>query len=113
LTLEGTTWVLSGALPDSEITAEFAEGQVAGSAGCNTYTGPYTSTRAAGKNTIRIGPLTSTMMACDEPVMDQEGLYLAALEAATEYTIEGFSLSITYPGGTLLFYDQDGPQPRR
>jgi len=71
------------------------------------------STRAAGKNTIKIGPLASTMMACDEPLMDQESLYLAALESATEYTIEGFALSIAYPGGTLLFYDQDGPRPRR
>ena len=113
LTLEGTTWVLDGTLAEGEITAEFASGEVAGSAGCNTYTGPYASTRAAGKNTIKIGPLASTMMACDEPLMDQESLYLAALESATEYTIEGFSLSITYPGGTLLFYDQDGPRPRR
>jgi hypothetical protein len=61
----------------------------------------------------RRATLASTMMACDEPLMDQESLYLAALESATEYTIEGFSLSITYPGGTLLFYDQDGPRPRR
>ena len=45
--------------------------------------------------------------------MDQEGLYLTALESATGYTIEGFTLSISYPGGTLLFYDQDGPRPRR
>jgi heat shock protein HslJ len=113
LTLEGIIWVLDKTIPESEITAEFADGEVAGSAGCNTYTGTYASTRAAGKNTIRIGPLASTMMACDEPVMDQERLYLAALEAATEYTIEGFTLSIAYPGGTLLFYDQDGPRPRR
>jgi heat shock protein HslJ len=113
LTLEGTTWVLDGTLADTEITAEFSDGQVNGSAGCNTYTGDYASTRAAGRNTIKIGPLASTMMSCDEPLMDQESLYLAALESATEYTIEGFSLSITYPGGTLLFYDQDGPRPRR
>jgi heat shock protein HslJ len=52
-------------------------------------------------------------MACDQALMDQEGLYLAALESATEYTIEGFALSIEYPGGTLLFYDKDGPRPRR
>ncbi len=53
------------------------------------------------------------MMACDAPLMDQEELYLAALESATEYTIEGFTLSIAYPGGVLLFYDQGGPRPRR
>jgi len=113
LTLEGTTWVLSGSLPDSEITAEFADDRVSGSAGCNTYTGTFVSTREDGQNTIQIGPLASTRMMCDEELMDQEGLYLTALESATEYTIEGFTLSIAYPGGVLLFYDQDGPRPRR
>lgn len=113
LTLERTTWVLDKTIVDGEITAEFADGQVSGSAGCNTYSGTYVSTRAVGKNTIRIGSLAATMMACDAPLMDQEELYLAALESATEYTIEGFTLSIAYPGGVLLFYDQGGPRPRR
>jgi hypothetical protein len=45
--------------------------------------------------------------------MEQEGLYLTALEAATGYAIEGFALTISYPGGQLLFYDKDGPRPRR
>ncbi len=33
-------------------------------------------------------------------------------ENRREYTIEGFTLSIAYPGGVLLFYDQAGPRPR-
>jgi heat shock protein HslJ len=52
-------------------------------------------------------------MMCDEALMDQESLYLAALEAATGYRIEGFTLTIVYPGGELLYYDKDGPRPRR
>jgi hypothetical protein len=112
-TLEGTTWLLDGTIPGSEITALFADGQVGGSAGCNSYKTAYTSTSTAGKNTLQVeSPMAVTMMMCDEPLMDQEGLYLAALESATEYTIEGFSLSISYPGGTLLYFDQDGPRPR-
>jgi hypothetical protein len=97
-TLEGTTWLLDKTIPGSEITAVFANGEVTGTAGCNTYRGTYRSTRAAGRNTIQIGPLATTRMMCDEPLMDQEQIYLAALEAATEYTIEGFALSIEYPG---------------
>jgi heat shock protein HslJ len=112
-TLEGTTWLLDKTIPGSEITALFANGQVSGSAGCNTYQGTYRSTRAAGRNTIEIGPLATTRMMCDEPLMDQESLYLAALEAATSYRIEGFTLTIVYPGGELLYYDKDGPRPRR
>jgi hypothetical protein len=111
--LEGTTWLLDKTIPGSEITAVFANGQVSGSAGCNNYQGTYRSTRAADKNVIEFGPLATTRMICDEPIMDQEGLYLAALEAATEYTIEGFALTVNYPGGTLLFYDKNGPRPRR
>jgi heat shock protein HslJ len=112
--LEGTTWLLDKTIPGSEITAEFTNGQVSGSAGCNNYSTSYVSTRAAGKNAIRIAePMAVTMMMCDEPLMDQEQLYLTALGAATEYTIEGFALSIEYPGGELIFYDKDGPRPRR
>jgi hypothetical protein len=112
-TLEGTTWLLDKTIPGSEITALFANGQVSGSAGCNTYQGTYRSTRAVGRNMIEIGPLATTRMMCDQALMDQEGLYLAALEAATEYRIEGFALTIEYPGGELWFYDKNGPRPRR
>jgi len=112
--LEGTTWLLDRTIPGSEITAEFAGGKVSGSAGCNTYSTSYVSTRAAGENTIRIQePMDVTMMMCDEPLMEQEQLYLTTLAAATKYTIEGFALTIAYPGGELLFYDKDGPRPRR
>jgi hypothetical protein len=110
--LEGTTWLLDKTIPGSEVTAVFASGQVSGSASCNTYQGTYRSTRAVGSNTIEFGPLATTRMMCDEPLMEQERLYLTALESATRYTIKGFTLSIEYPGGTLLFYDKDGPRPR-
>jgi hypothetical protein len=112
-TLEGTTWLLDKTIPGSEITALFDNGQVSGSAGCNTYQGTYRTTKAAGRNTLEFGPLAVTMMMCDEPLMEQERLYLAALESATEYVVEGFALSIDYTGGTLLYYDKDGPRPRR
>jgi len=111
-TLEGTTWLLDKTISGSEITALFANGQVSGSAGCNSYQGAYQSTQADGRNTIAFGPLATTRMMCDQSLMDQENLYLAALEAATEYTIEGFALTITYPGGTLLYYDKSGPRPQ-
>jgi heat shock protein HslJ len=118
-TLEGTTWLLDKTIPGSEITAEFTpatgtgDAEVKGSAGCNTYTGTYVIlTRAVGRNRIEIGPLATTRMACDEALMEQESLYLAALEAATHYRIEGFTLTIVYPGGELLFYDKNGPRPR-
>ena len=119
-TLEGVTWLLDKTITGSEITAEFtaatatADAMVKGSAGCNTYTGSYVIlTRAVGRNRFDIGPLATTRKMCDQSLMEQESLYLAALEAATSYRIEGFTLTIVYPGGELLFYDKNGPRPRR
>ena len=119
-TLEDVTWLLDKTIEGSEITAQFTAGTgsedsvVTGTASCNTYQGVYTeTTRAFGRNNIEIGPLATTRMACDQAVMEQEQLFLAALEAATSYKIEGFTLTIVYPGGELLFYDKDGPRPSK
>jgi heat shock protein HslJ len=66
-------------------TAMFgADGQISGSGGCNSFSGPYQSTAS----TLSIGPLASTMMACEQPVMDQETAYLAALERARTYRFD-------------------------
>jgi heat shock protein HslJ len=70
-------------------TATFgADGQVTGSGGCNTFAGPYQSTA----RTLSIGPLISTRMACDQPVMDQETAYLAALERTASYRFDSARL---------------------
>jgi PKD repeat protein len=105
--LEGTTWVLPGSLPDTQITALFDGATVSGSSGCNSYSGPYSSTRAAGpSNSISVGELTITQMACEEAVMAQEQAYLAALSAAQSYTVQGNSLTIAHAGGALVFQGQ-------
>lgn len=102
--LEGTAWVLEGAMPEAPINIQFGGGQVNGSSGCNTYSGSY-STEA---NNISIGPLISTLMACDEPVMQQEQGYLGALQSAQTFQIEGDTLRINHAGGTLTY--KGGPQ---
>ena len=63
-------------LPDTELTAVFRFAKVAGSSGCNTYQGPYTSNESI----AAIGPLATTRMACAEDVMAQETAFLAALQ---------------------------------
>ena len=80
-----------GALADTEVTAVFgADGQLSGSAGCNTYNAPYT----VDGNKIKIGPAISTMMACEQPIMDQEAQYLAAIQQAATYNIQGTRLEL-------------------
>jgi heat shock protein HslJ len=82
-TLDGTAWVLmfirkSTPIPDTTITATFEDGQVHGSAGCNTYSGSY----QVSDGTIMVGPIAITEMFCMEPegVMDQETMFVQFLQ---------------------------------
>jgi heat shock protein HslJ len=101
--LPGTSWEVTmynngkeavvGMIADSKVTLNFgADGQVSGNAGCNNYSGSYETSGAA----LKVGPLASTMMACDKPagVMEQEQQYLAALQNAATYEIAGDTLTI-------------------
>jgi heat shock protein HslJ len=87
-------------LADTKITMTFDEdGHMSGTAGCNNYSGGYT----VDGDTISIGPLVSTMMMCVAPegVMEQEAAFLAALQAATTFTIGGDSLEMRDAGDAL------------
>ena len=108
--LAGSSWEVTGynngkqavtsVLAGSTITAEFGkDGVLSGKGGCNDYSGPYVVTG----NKIKIGPLVSTRMACAEPagVMEQETQYLAALESAATYKIEGNALELRTADGAL------------
>jgi len=85
------------------VTLSFANGRVSGRAGCNLYSGPV----EIGKGTLKIGPLISTKMACGQGgVMEQESVYLTALQSAQRYgfgadgrlTITTSSAPIVYSG---------------
>lgn len=102
VSLEGTPWQLvaynngkggvTSVMRETEITAEFREGQVTGSAGCNSY---FASVTVDG-NQLIVGVVGSTEMACMEPegVMAQEQLYLQALSSAVRFQIEGDKLTM-------------------
>ena len=85
-----------GPVAGSTLTAIFTADQVSGSAGCNTYSGPYT----LDGTTLKIGPLASTMKACaDQAVNDQEQQFLAALQASTTFSQSGNILTLKAAGG--------------
>jgi hypothetical protein len=71
-----------------------------GSAGCNRYTAAY----EIDGDSISIGPAASTRMFCAEPegVMEQETAYLAALELAASYAIQGDTLELWSAEGARL-----------
>ena len=87
--------VIDGTAP----TAIFGtDGTVSGNATCNQYFGPYTTTG----DSIKIGPLGSTRMACaDQAQSDQETAFLAALEASKTYAISGSTLELRDAQGAL------------
>ena len=93
-------------LPQTEITAEFLGDQVAGSSGCNRYTASYTVT----ENYIKIGPIASTMMACPEPVMEQEQEYLQRLQNADSFIeLDGVLTFADTQGVTTLSFSTVQP----
>jgi heat shock protein HslJ/uncharacterized protein YraI len=93
--LPNTSWVVVALnagvapVPGSTLTAAFSsDGQVSGSGGCNSFSGPY----QAGSNDITIGPLATTLIACEEALSTQEQVYLGALQGARAYSISGSQL---------------------
>ena len=81
-----------GPLPETYITAEFSQdGQVNGSGGCNVYHTTYT----LDGDQIEFGEqVASTLMACFEPVMDQEQAYFQVLSDASTYEITDEELTL-------------------
>ena len=82
------------------ITADFSEdGQISGNAGCNQYSGPFTTDGDA----IAIGPLAATLRMCiEEGSMEQEAAYLAALETAATYQITGDTMVMRTAEGAMV-----------
>jgi len=105
--LVGTDWTLrafgttngdSAALASGEITLTFGrDSAFAGSAGCNRYFGRYDR---SGRDSLVLGQVGSTMMACPEPAMEQEVRYLTALGKISKFAVTG---------DTLFLSDDVGP----
>ena len=95
--LAGTRWevvnynngsAITTLLPDTRITMDFGtDGRITGRAGCNSYSAGY---RVNGSG-ITIEQPAATSLWCGEPkgVMDQEANFLAALQSAATFRIDG------------------------
>lgn len=107
--LAGTSWIVTGVntgdavtspIMGTDLTVAFGEdGTVSGSGGCNQFTGTYTVTDGA----LQVGPLASTMMACETPAgtMEQEAAFLKALESATTIQLQVTSLTLRTAEDTI------------
>ena len=107
-TLTDTMWVLGGIAQgdsvvhmgiDSNITAEFKDGMISGSSGCNGYSGSY----EADGSTLTLGPTLGTLMACeDDDITQREAEFLAALALVAQYEIERETLILMDADGNLV-----------
>jgi heat shock protein HslJ len=105
----GTTWHATGinngrggvesVLAGTDPTAIYdPAGTVSGEGGCNAFNGPA----VVDGESIAIGPLVSTRMACaDEAATAQEAAYFAALEAATTFEVRNQTLELRDDEGAL------------
>jgi heat shock protein HslJ len=102
--LTANAWTLASLLGKAplaatEPTAAFpATGNVSGSAGCNHYSGHYTSSGS----TLRISSLISTQMACATKIMAQESVFLKALSSTRSYAVSGSTLTLRSAAGKTL-----------
>ena len=102
VTLFDTNWLAEdinggGVIDDAQSTFSVAsDGRVSGRGGCNGYFAQAT----IDGNSIKIGKAGATMMACAPALMDQEGKFLAALEKAATFRIDG--------DGKLFLVDASG-----
>jgi len=99
--LEGTEWTLVDGVDapgDSVPTLTLADGSASGFGGCNTFNGGYD----LDGDSITIGPLAATLMACEDDKSAAEAVYLPALEAADSWTIEDGELVFSTGGEESL-----------
>ena len=87
--IEGVPWVLASGVDvagweEVAPSATFEGGRVAGSTGCNRYTGSYT----IDGDVLELGQIASTRMACLPPGDAVEREYVAALERVAAWDVE-------------------------
>jgi heat shock protein HslJ len=107
------TWTLDAASLGSlaadassgtNVTVVFADGQASGASGCNTFIGSY---EATDDGSLKFGPLASTMMACEAPLMAVETAYLGALDKVSAFAVDG-DLTLTGDDLTLSYASGSG-----
>jgi heat shock protein HslJ len=105
--IENKPWQLTSAtdltIPDGVVpSAAFTNGNVFGTAGCNTYRAPYT----LDGDSLDIGDPSGTLIACPPPVDEFERAYLDALGEVATWELDGEELVLSdADGNELLRYE--------
>jgi heat shock protein HslJ len=118
-TLINSSWAIQH-IGDSQVWEEedeeayrlaFRSDRVIGRAGCNGFSGPYSRSG----DTLIIGPLAATRMACPPPRMEHERRAFEVLRGEIRLQLSDDDLVLTGPGGTLRlqrsFHSPHAPRP--
>jgi heat shock protein HslJ len=108
--LKGSSWELvsygDAAAPTPAVSTSparitfGADGRASGTGGCNSISGNYQQDGSR----LTFSDLVSTMMACEQAVMDQESAVTAALTGKRDYSIAGDRLTIPYDESKALVW---------
>jgi len=99
LTAYGPASSPSPAVADTEAGLTFEEdGTLTGHSGCNGLGGDYT----VEGDQITFSQIISTLMACEDPIMTQEGAVHQVLTETASFKIEGNTLTITNKDTVLV-----------
>jgi heat shock protein HslJ len=101
--IENKPWQLTSAtdltIPDGVVpSAAFTNGNVFGTAGCNTYRASYTLDGGS----LEIGEPAGTLIACPPPVDEFERAYLDALGQVASWELDGEELVLSNSDGNEL-----------
>jgi heat shock protein HslJ len=109
--LVGVPWTLVSGLDVEGVeasppSATFENGVVGGSTGCNHYGGPVT----IDGDSMKIGMIAATQIACPPPADSVERAYLAALGQVSGWRMDGSALVLVNgDGDELLRYEAASP----
>jgi heat shock protein HslJ len=100
LTAYGPQGATTPITPGSQASLSFNDdGTVTGNSGCNSFGGEY----KVDGGQVTFSGLVSTLMACEEPLMTQEGTVFKVLDGTATYKTDGDMLTLTNAGMTLVF----------
>ena len=102
--VKGTTWRLSSLGGEDAATGVVStltfndDNNISGNGGCNSFGGQATFDGVK----LNFSDVFSTMMACEQPKMEQEAAFLAAVAKTASYTVEGATLTLLDGSGTAV-----------
>ncbi|AYF74489.1 META domain-containing protein [Nocardia yunnanensis] len=110
--LMGHTFVSTGvsgtAIPGGgPLTLTFTDGRLSATAGCNTATGPVDLQG----NTLQVGELASTLMACPGDAAGADGWQDGLLRSQPTWTLAGDTLTLKGNGSTVTLVDRKTLHP--